>query len=285
MNLNRPARPPTSLLLLVAIILSVLPPAFSLDHATAQGDDLEELRWTTIDSPFVLASSVEIEPGVRLVIEAGVEVRFDEGAGLQVRGALTVEGTEARPVRFLPNTTGAIEPDYWADVRLMPERTDLESTLEWAEFQGADSGLLVSSARAVVGHCTFTKNRYGVLARGSANVEVTDCDFLNNSVLGLEWESGAEGFAEGCAFEENVVGVYCYQNVSPRVRDCEFRANYHHLSFAKGGNATVESCVLLNSSAEAVECYWNSSPLFRDVTFSEPDETTLFLRHDSRPRF
>ncbi len=275
-------------LVIVVLLTLLLPLATTLppeDGATAAPGDLTDMRWTLEDSPVVLASSIEIEPTVRLVIEAGVIVMFDEKVGIQVRGELRAEGTPELPVLFVSNVTGPIEPNYWADLRLMPSDQESENVLTYAVFEGADTGLLVSSGSAVLDHCTFRKCRYGVLARGDAIIEATDCDFIDNSVLGLEWETGAGGKATSCTFRGNVVGVYCYENVTPTIKDCDFSANYHHLSFARGGNATIVRCDLGNTSAEAIECYWNSSPLFKGVVFEEPGDAEVFLRQNSRPRF
>ena len=275
-------------LVIVVLLTLLLPLATTLppeEVATAAPEDLTDMRWTLEDSPVILNSSIEIEPTVRLIIEAGVVVMFDENVGIQVRGELRVEGTAELPVLFVSNVTGPVEPNYWADLRLMPSNSESENVLTYAVFEGADTGLLVSAGSAVLDHCSFRHCRYGVLARGEAVVEATDCEFIDNSVLGLEWETGAGGKVTSSIFSGNVVGVYCYENVTPTIRDCEFSANYHHLSFARGGNATVVGCDLGNTSAEAIECWWNSSPLFKDVVFEEPGDAEVFLRHNSRPRF
>lgn len=275
-------------LVIVVLLTLLLPFAITLppeEGATAAPGDLTDLRWTLEDSPFIFNSSIEIEPTVRLIIEAGVVVMFDENVGIQIRGELRVEGTPELPVLFVSNVTGPVEPNFWADLRLMPFDQESENVLTYAVFEGADSGLLVSSGRAVLDHCTFRKCRYGVLARGDATVMATECEFVDNSVLGLEWETGASGKAASCTFSGNVVGVYCYENVTPTIQNCDFFANYHHLSFARGGNATIVACNLGNTSAEAIECYWNSSPLFKGVVFEEPADAEVFLRQNSRPRF
>ncbi len=275
--------------IVIVVLLTLLLPLATThppeDGATAAPGDLTDMRWTLEDSPVVLNSSIEIEPTVRLVIEAGVIVMFDEKVGIQVRGELRAEGTAELPVLFVSNVTGPVEPNYWADLRLIPSDQESENVLTHAIFEGADTGLLVSSGSAVLDHCTFRKCRYGVLARGEAVVEATDCEFIDNSVLGLEWETGAGGKVTSSIFSGNVVGVYCYENVTPTIQNCDFSANYHHLSFARGGNATVVGCDLGNTSAEAIECWWNSSPLFKDVVFEKPGDAEVFLRWNSRPRF
>ena len=269
---------------LTLVLLVIMAFIFAIGPSTG-ADELEEIRWTTADSPVILERSIEIEGTQRLVIEAGVVVQLDKDVGIQVVGELQVLGDPDLPVLFVPNTTGPVEANYWADVRLVSTSEDIEHTLSYAVFQGGDTALLVSSSRAVLDSCTFTQNRYGILVRGDGVIEATECDFMNNSVLGLEWESGATGRAASCTFLENVVGVYCYENVTPTVQGCHFEENYHHMSFAQGGNATVIACSFGPATAEMFECYWNSSPLFRGMDVTHPEDATFFLRKDSRPRF
>ena len=243
------------------------------------------ITWSPGDGPIVIDESIEIDETTRLVIEAGVEVRLDEGKGIQVKGHLLVQGTAQEPVLFTANDTSVpLGPDSWESIRLLSESAGRTHLVEHAMFQGARTGLLVSSTEALVQDCTFTLNRYGLVARGGAMVEVRSSDFINNSALGLEWEEGSGGLAVDCYFEDNVVGVYFYRSSTPQVVNCEFSANYHHASFANGSDGTIRSCTFRGAIAEAYECYDASSPLLVDVTIENQDDDGIHIRNDSRPR-
>jgi hypothetical protein len=272
-----------TLVTIALIALLIAPLAGPAGTALGQ-DELQELRWTKADGPVVLAESLTIDEDTLLVIEAGVEVRFDSRVGIQVKGQLEVEGTQGEPVVFTSNLTGPVEPNYWVGVRLLFESADRQHRVQWAVFQGADTGLLVSSTYALVEDTTFTSCRYGLLARGDAYLEVQDCQFINNSVLGLEWETGAQGSVSDSVFEDNVVGVYCFEGSTPEIVDCTFRNNYHHLSFSDYSNATVRSCLLQDATAESFECYARSSPLLIDVTIVNSGDLDIHIRNSSRPR-
>jgi hypothetical protein len=248
-------------------------------------DDLSEERWTRGMSPVVLNASIEIGEDTRLVIEAGVEVRLAEDVGIQVKGVLSINGTETEPVHFVPDTVGAIGPSMWADLRLHAKSAGREHLIRWAVFKGADAGLLVASTNARVEDCTFDSCRYGILARAEAVLDVTRTTFFNCSALGLEWETRATGVASECIFDLNRVAVYCDQNASPVVEDCTFTGNYHHLSFSRGSNATVRRCHLSGAIAEHLECYEDSSPLLEDLTIADAGDAMIVLRERCRPRF
>ena len=256
---------------------------------TSTGEDAWEpfnvITWGPEDGPIIIYESIEIAEDTRLVVAANTMVRLDINVSIQVRGHLVVEGTEARPVTFTTNSTDAVVPDQWGSIRLLSESAGRLHTIDHAVFQGADIGLLVSSTDAMVQDCLFNNNRYGLLARGDARVEVRNSRFINNSVLGLEWETGADGLAAACDFSDNVVGIYCYEGSAPLIVDSTFDANYHHVSFAGGSNGTVVRCTFRDAIAESYECYNMSSPLFEDVTIvGADDEDAVHLRSGSRPR-
>jgi parallel beta-helix repeat protein len=241
------------------------------------------ITWAKADSPVIVSDSIEIAEDTRLVIESGVEVRLDKGEGIQVRGHLLVQGTQEERVLFTANDTGQLGPDSWESVRLLYESAGRSHRVENVDFMGARTGLLVSSASVLVQDCTFDGNRYGIVARGEADVEVRNCAFSNNTALGLEWEQGATGMAIGCTFTDNVVGVYMYETSGPVVTGCSFLRNYHHVSFAGGSNGTVRSCTFRDATAEAYECYDRSSPLLDDVTIEGQDGDGIHIRNSSRP--
>jgi hypothetical protein len=253
--------------------------------STGDDGDLDELIWSISDSPVTLDSSIEINQTTRLTIEAGVEVRLGLNVTILVRGELHVLGTEVAPVRFVPNTSMQVESRFWGDLLLHSDSADREHIVRWAEFHNADNGLLASSANVSVEDCVFDTCRNGILARSDAVIEVVRSQFNNSSAAGIEWQTGAEGFASSCTFSDNHLGIYCYDGGVPLVTDCTFTGNDHHMSFALGSNATVVRCALDNSSAEPIECYWRSSPQLTDVTLEEPEGLRVFLRDGCRPRF
>jgi len=244
----------------------------------------DEVHWTADMSPIVLSKTFDVDSTTRLVVDAGVEVRLDQGVGIQVEGELVVDGSEEEPVLFTSNVTGPISPNYWAGVRLLIGPEGRLHEVNYAAFEGADVGLLVISTDAIINECSFFMNRYGLHGRGDAYLTVVDCTFLENSVLGLEFEGGADGWVVGCTFDDNVVGIYCYEGSAPYIERCAFDGNYHHLSFARGSNATVYTCTLRDAVAEAFECYDRSAPLFEYVTFEGGGDDIIHIRNTSRPR-
>jgi hypothetical protein len=112
--------------------------------------------WTAGDGPYRVAGLLSVPAGVTLTIEPGATVAFAAGAGLEVRGRLLAEGTEAAPIAFLSDWSA---PANWAGVTLRDTGTQA-GRLAWVHFEGV-GGAGTANVRAVnstllLDHCTFT---------------------------------------------------------------------------------------------------------------------------------
>ena len=56
--------------------------------------------WSAAGSPYVVTGTVLVSSGVKLTLEAGVEVKFDSGKSLQVFGELVAKGTSGSSITF-----------------------------------------------------------------------------------------------------------------------------------------------------------------------------------------
>tara|TARA_Y100001935_G_scaffold255673_1_gene271455 strand:+ start:5397 stop:10085 length:4689 start_codon:yes stop_codon:yes gene_type:complete len=61
---------------------------------------------TLSNSPYLVEADVNIDKDGLLQIEAGVEIKFNEGTGIFVQGKLEGKGTQDQPVKFLPYYPG-----------------------------------------------------------------------------------------------------------------------------------------------------------------------------------
>jgi hypothetical protein len=64
-------------------------------------------NWTAANSPYIVTGSTVLTAGNSLTIDAGVTVQFDSGKGLDIRGALVVNGNPLDSVYFIPSGTSA----------------------------------------------------------------------------------------------------------------------------------------------------------------------------------
>ena len=132
-----------SFLLLVCFTIAAcgtdtnLPPENSTNVISA--DITENTTWLAQDSPYIVTEPVSISKDSMLKIEQGVEVHFDEDAGLVVYGRLLVQGSQTMPVgvRLNPAMQGI---GQWAGIRV-ENTNDTESSLVFAEMTDARTAI------------------------------------------------------------------------------------------------------------------------------------------------
>ncbi len=70
----------------------------SLKETIVSGNISSDDTWTTAGSPYVITDFLTIDSGVVLTIEAGVVVKGNTAASMDVQGHLEVQGTATQPV-------------------------------------------------------------------------------------------------------------------------------------------------------------------------------------------
>ena len=160
------------------------------------------------NSPYLVQETLVVPEGKALVIEAGTEMFFNEGTGIDVRGgSLAVMGEHHHPVLM----TAAEEGKYWNGIAITGvKRSEVQGThIENATFgyaieSGAleiRDGLIRNAARAAV----YVRNgsfamqwtqiedcpNVGVWAMGSALVDIDASSLSNNQVALVAGESSS----------------------------------------------------------------------------------------------
>src|SRR3972149_6557657 len=84
--------------------LAVLPAVIVIPPLRADTEVSGGVRglWRAADSPYIATDDLVVADDDTLAIEAGVEVRFDEGVRMAVYGLLLASGDEGDSIRFLP---------------------------------------------------------------------------------------------------------------------------------------------------------------------------------------
>lgn len=80
----------------------------------------DNLALTEEGSPYYIRSETNVEKNAQLKVEEGVEIRFNKGINLFVYGSISVEGTDQKPVRLMPD----FGQDYWGYIYIIePDRS------------------------------------------------------------------------------------------------------------------------------------------------------------------
>ncbi|MEM8582614.1 MAG: T9SS type A sorting domain-containing protein [Bacteroidota bacterium] len=194
------------------------------------GGIFSPMTWEAANSPYLVTGEVVVFPGASLTIEAGTEVRFQAGVGLELRsGSITVNGTETAPVIL---TIDPNEPtgSSWKGIFCTATFPDSSFSMDFDHFtiEHADTGIKYNGGGyRSINSGTFRFNGIGA-EHGDAGYDFltfTDCNFSNNDV-------GTKGRASffNCNFNDNVHAtedLYSFSNGSEgaRVVDCSFSNN------------------------------------------------------------
>ncbi len=190
------------------------------------GNITSNTTWTLAGSPYVVTSNLVVSapdpylPTVALKIEAGVEVRFQSGTGLQLGswipvypccgngGRIIAKGSPAQHIRFTADGTGT--PGSWRGISVWAyyfadyssDDTLINCDIEFAGYGGKpaiDGGLQSGPwylQRSTISKCAG----YGI-----ANVGILDLKQCQIGSCGLDGVSAIRSMLTivGCTFENN----------------------------------------------------------------------------------
>lgn len=218
---------------------SPLPAARALQpHTDVGGPIATDTTWTAAGGPYIVTADVTVNPGVRLTIQPGVEVRFDGNYALIVRGALDARGAAAQPIRFTSNRPSPA-PGDWAmiDVRSDSLYTVLESVV--VEYGG-------NNGRAGV-DCLA-----GALCVHSSTFALRDSTVQHNASRGLVLVQ-SDALVEGSTFDghtEEAVRLHRCDTRSGPCRPTLVGNTFRHNASAIARHSPQDPYLLSNQASD-----------------------------------
>jgi len=187
-------------LLWIGVIHAV--PAQAKANTVAPKVIASDTTWTEAGSPYLIDSSIFVNPGVTLTIEAGVEVNGLNPDGnnylFQVDGRLIAQGTAEKPILF-HNSIGP-----WSGILIngTMSETNRGSELDYVIVDGGGLGasgvggnLSLTYVQAEVRHCQFNNGRGdGILGNDASTggmANIYDSSFTNNAGFAVMFEDGS----------------------------------------------------------------------------------------------
>jgi len=166
-------------LLSIFILLPVTSQAATNISANINTDTV----WNESGSPYIISGEIQVFEYVRLTIESGVEIRFNQGAGLLIAGELNARGTAVKYITFTSNAdtpsqgdwehisfvntavSATFEPEFVYDYNnnqiLLNYLTG--SIIEYTIIEYADRGITSSEVYPALEHNIIRHCNYGVL--------------------------------------------------------------------------------------------------------------------------
>lgn len=146
--------------------------------------------WTKSNSPYLIKGNVSVPSGSTLVIEPGVQVRFDGKYMMAVYGKIKAIGKQGDTIRFFPQDT----MNRWRGIRYLgTSNVDDSALFTYCKFEYAgpkvtndESALKMTKGHFRFSHCVFTQNR-GIFYANSLSADsilsltIAYCYFYKNS--------------------------------------------------------------------------------------------------------
>jgi len=167
-------------------------------------------------SPYLAVDTLTVPAGSQLVIQPGVELRFEPGIPFEVYGTIIAEGTEAAPITF---TSGLVYPERgdWDGIWMVD--ADPASRFEYCYFLfGAKYGRRYHY-RTIDDQIDSTLWEYGSVTCIRSSPTISRCWFLMGGFHGLHCDSSANPLLENSVFYDNAGhGVYVHWTANPEIR-------------------------------------------------------------------
>jgi len=215
--------------LLVSMFMFLIS-SFSVAHATyVEGIITQDTIWTLIDSPFIVVNNVTVLPGVTLIIEPGVEVRFGGNFSLNIMGRLMAQGIEDRTIRFISNRPAEnAEPGDWNAINFIQSNG---SQLSYCIIKYATNGIIIENSSLEISNCEIVENfKNGIKILGNCNLTIKNSKIMLNengvTPIFLNIDSSQQVTLDNNIISSNQYGIYINGEIENfNVVDCDLMSN------------------------------------------------------------
>jgi len=189
-------------------------------------DEFPEITLTYLGNPYIIQNNLTIPATSTLKIEPGVILKFNESAGLEVKGTLKAIGEENNKIIF----TSSAEPNYWSGIYFTA--SSINSELIWTEIKygrwcpgyycGEPPAILVDNSSIVLANSTVENYTDRGLKLVNSSSTIENVKFLGSgiatSTVGIEIEGG-----------------------SPKIKNSEIKNNKHgiFIEFLSEGDLSI----------------------------------------------
>jgi hypothetical protein len=168
---------------------------------TIDEDFTRDVILTEFGAPYHFQRVVRIAPNVTVHIQPGVEVYFEQDAGLSISGRLVAEGQPDDPIRF----AGA---RGWKGLYLNGEAGGSRAVVRNASFRAADCAVILENATGAFDDIEIAGNATGIALAGNSGVTLRRCVVRKNQ-CGINLASGSLD-VEDCNFSGNKIGLQIF---------------------------------------------------------------------------
>lgn len=226
---------------IVVVVLCLVPAVFSADIGGEVSGFL-----TAEDSPFFVTSTLVLEKDKALVIDAGVEIQFAKGTGLDVRGgSIAIVGNDNQHV-VLHGKDGF----SWNGISVTGDK---RAFLQNVDIVDAEVGLDVQNGSAELDRVNFENTAtFGLYAK-KAKVDVRWCSFKKIHGIALWADADAYVDAESVELLKNNVGVFAGVKSRLNMQTSKIHDNEYGFVNAADNEVNIENVLFVQNNVESVE--------------------------------
>jgi hypothetical protein len=221
--------------------------------------------WSKINSPYKITGNVQVNSGITLTIEPGVQVVFQDNFYLKILGTINSVGTVGDSIIFKSSNS-----NNWAGILLINSTTTLNTDYSYASgsifkynsFKSSNKALFVYNSGFYIENCKFQDNLIGFEPRASSKGLLKSTTFLNNTTgIYTEYEDNTTGYGVSCIkdfklqenlFELNTTGANLNMNQRTfdnlQVVNNIFSSNSTGLTLGGGGYGPYLANVLISNN-------------------------------------
>ena len=193
-----------------------------------------------IKSPYLVTSDLVISPKGKITIEPGVEIRFENGASLEVRGTLLAIGTKTDSITFTSNSS--TDKYSWTGINIKNTQGG-NATFNFCRFLNAATAINEECCFGgidAVKNSRFTNNGTAIGGYTGDIMKVDSCLFTGNTYCLID----ADKTVNHCRFIGNEYGLY--QTTRIDVYNSEFTKNTQ--AALNGGRGVISECTIENNN-------------------------------------
>lgn len=151
------------------------------------------------DSPFHVSETIVVPDGKALVVEAGVEIRFDEGAGLDVRGgSMVIMGEASNPVTFT-STSG-----LWNGISVTGVK---RSEIQGLQLSNSEYGFVVESGALEIRDAELENVEKAAIYVRNGSAAIQWSKIRNSKNIGVWATQSAAVSIDGSTLDNNRIAV------------------------------------------------------------------------------
>lgn len=190
---------------LIAMLLSCLyliSPRASAGPTYISGE-ITDTHWTFEESPFIVEAEAFLPFDKTLIIDPGVEVRFNPTVSLYIEGHLHADATLANQIVFTSNQV-VKQPGDWSGIWL----TEHENVIRHAKIEyGHRALVLVEHASVELAGVEFVNNQNAGIYALNSSLEMFESSVTETGEWGVYLEN-SEAFIESSALAFNGISVH-----------------------------------------------------------------------------